>query len=114
MKLAMAMKVAGSRSAASNVALEATEQNKDSVYKLNFGFQGWYQEPSLEPAIPRALSVENRSAIIAVVIYNPRSCQWEFVMSFDYHSKSDLDIIPFKNSKAGKDLANAMDKKLIL
>jgi hypothetical protein len=58
--------------------------------------------------------VENRNAIKVDMIYNPRSCQWEFVMSFDYHSKSDLDIIPFKNSKAGKDLANAMDKKLKL
>lgn len=97
-----------------NVALKATEQNKDSVYKLNLGFQGWYKEPSLELAIPRALLVENKDAIKVDMVYNPRSCQWEFAMSYDYHSKSDLDIIAFKNGNGGKDLAKAMNQKLKL
>ena len=102
------------KQAGANVALKATEQNKDSVYKLNLGFQGWYQEPGLELDIPRALLVENRNAIKVDMEYNPRSCQGEFVMSYDYQSKRDLDIVRFKNSKGAKDLAKAMDKKLKL
>ena len=99
----------------SNIVLKATEQKENSVYKLNLGFQGWYKEPSLELDIPRSLLIDNKDAIKVDMIYNPRTLKWEFVMSYDFHNKNDLDIISFKNSiKGANDLAKAMDKKLKL
>lgn len=86
------------RQVGAKVALKATEQAKDSVYKLNVGFQGYYNEPNLNLTIPRNLLTDNNKAIRVDMIYNPRKCQWEFAMSYDFHSKSDLDIIEFKNA----------------
>lgn len=100
----------------SKVALKAIEQKENSVYKLNLGFQGHYKEPTLELDIPRALLAEAKNSLKVDMIYNPRTFKWEFVMSYDFNNKNDLDIVSFKNGggKGGNDLAKAMDKKLKL
>jgi len=71
------------------------EQKPDSMYKFEVDFQGHYKEPNLTVAIPRSLIVENNNAIRIDMVYNPRKCIWEFVMSYNFASKQDLDIIQF-------------------
>lgn len=48
------------------------------------------------------------------MIYNPRSQNWDFAMSYDFATKSDLEIISFKSAKAAENLTKALDKKLKL
>ena len=98
----------------SSIPLKASEQKQNSVYKFDLGFQGHYGEPKLELAIPRALVAENNNEIKVDMIYNPRKCKWEFVMSYNYGTKQDLDIVMYKNGNdaANKDFAKLFDQKL--
>lgn len=102
------------REALASIPLKATEQREDSIYKFSLGFQGHYQEPKLDLAIPRSLLVNNNNAIKVEMLYNPRTRRWEFVMSYNFHTKEDLDIIRFKDGKEvnDKDFAKMFDQKL--
>lgn len=65
--------------------------------------------------VPRALLTNNNNEIKVDMIYNPRSLDWEFVMSYDFYNHNDLEIIEFKTSRnAAKNLGKALDKKLRL
>ena len=49
------------------------------------------------------------------MLYNPRSHKWEFVMSYDFHTKEDLEIIQFKNgNEVNKEFQKMFDQKLKL
>lgn len=100
--------------ALSSIPLKTQEKKEDSIYKFSLGFQGHYREPKLDLAIPRQLLVNSNDAIKVEMIYNPRKCVWEFVMSYNFHTKEDLDIIRFKNGNdsSDKDFAKMFDQKL--
>lgn len=102
------------REALASIPLKATEQREDAIYKFSLGFQGHYKEPKLDLAIPRSLLVNNSNAIKVEMLYNPRARRWEFVMSYNFHTKEDLDIIRFKDGKEvdDKDFAKMFDKKI--
>ena len=80
----------------SAVALKEDQKKPDSNYDITCEFQGHYNEPKLFMSIPRALLDQNKGLIRVDMIYNPLKNEWEFVMSYDFHNKNDLDIIKFK------------------
>merc|ERR1712146_451540 len=88
------------KEALTSIPLKESEQRDDSVYKFSLGFQGFYKEPKLELAIPRELIVNSNNAIKVSMIYNPRTCKWEIVMSYNFHTREDLDIINYKMGNA--------------
>ena len=83
----------------SKVQLKANEQKVDSFYKISMGFQGHYGEPDLDVIVPRSLLVNSNGCVRLEMIYNPIRRRWDFVMSYNYFTKEDLEIIVFKDGR---------------
>ena len=73
--------------------------------------------------IPRALLTINKNEIRIDMEYNPRSLEWEAVLSYGFQNRNELEKIEFKNIKLeakvksaqeGENLAETMDKQLKL
>lgn len=106
------VKINGEAKAA--IPLKEEEKKPDSFYKVSMGFQGHYNEPSLDLIVPRAVLDAGKGAIRVDMLYNPHTFRWEFAMSYDFHQGGDLDIITFKDSKDAnkKDLAKVFAEQL--
>jgi NAD-dependent SIR2 family protein deacetylase len=79
--------------ALTKMPLKDSEKRDNAMYKFNMTFQGHYKEPNLQIAIPRSLLVNSNNSIKVDMIYNPRKLTWEFVMSYNFSTKEDLEII---------------------
>ena len=104
----------------STLPLRPKEQETDSVYKMKFEFQGFYNEPTCEVSIPRSLlkrNGENNGDLRIQMIYNPylgdnNKGQWEFVMGYDFHTQEALEPLQFVDGRAfGLNIAKQFDKK---